>query len=39
VDATVAAWDDGQPWFDEIMAQLQANRDWLGRPSAANCPA
>ena len=29
VDATIAAWDAGQPWLDEIMAQLQANRDWL----------
>jgi cysteine-S-conjugate beta-lyase len=29
VDATVAAWDDGQAWFDEILVQLQANRDWL----------
>ncbi len=29
VDATIAAWDDGQPWLDEIMAHLQANRDWL----------
>ena len=29
VDATVAAWDDGQPWLDEILAQLRANRDWL----------
>lgn len=31
VDATIAAWDDGQPWFDEIMAQLKANRDWLAQ--------
>ncbi|HUN41479.1 MAG TPA: PatB family C-S lyase [Acetobacteraceae bacterium] len=31
VDATVAAWDDGQPWLEEIVAQLQANRDWLVR--------
>ncbi len=22
VDATIAAWDDGQPWLDEILAQL-----------------
>jgi cysteine-S-conjugate beta-lyase len=29
VDATIAAWDEGQPWLDEILAQLQANRDWL----------
>jgi cystathionine beta-lyase len=31
VDATIAAWDDGQPWLDEILAQLQANRDWLAQ--------
>ncbi len=31
VDATIAAWDEGQPWFDTIMAQLQANRDWLAQ--------
>jgi cysteine-S-conjugate beta-lyase len=31
VDATVAAWDEGQPWFDEILSQLQANRDWLAQ--------
>jgi cystathionine beta-lyase len=29
VDATIAAWDEGQPWLNEILAQLQANRDWL----------
>jgi cystathionine beta-lyase len=31
VDATVAAWDHGQAWFDDIVARLQANRDWLAR--------
>ncbi len=31
VDATIAAWDDGQPWLDEILAQLRANRDWLAQ--------
>ena len=29
VDATIAAWDEGQPWLEEILGQLQANRDWL----------
>ncbi len=29
VDATVAAWDEGQPWLDEMLAYLQGNRDWL----------
>lgn len=38
VDATVAAWDDGQPWLDEIMVQLLANRDWLARTIAAELP-
>ena len=31
VDATVAAWDEGQAWFDGVLQQLQANRDWLAR--------
>ena len=31
VDATVAAWDNGQPWFEEALIRLQANRDWLAR--------
>ncbi len=38
VDATVAGWDDGQPWLDEIMAQLQTNRDWLAATIAAELP-
>jgi len=38
VDATVAAWDDGQPWLDEILAQLLANRDWLASTLAAELP-
>jgi cysteine-S-conjugate beta-lyase len=38
VDATIAAWDDGQPWLDEILAQLQANRDWLAQTIAAALP-
>ena len=38
VDATVAAWDDGQPWLDEILAQLRANRDWLARVIADELP-
>lgn len=29
VDATIAAWDEGQAWLDEIVAYLQGNRDWL----------
>jgi cystathionine beta-lyase len=38
VDATIAAWDDGQPWLDEIMAQLKANRDWLVQSIGAELP-
>ena len=38
VDATIAAWDDGQPWLDEIMAQLRANRDWLAQTIGAELP-
>ena len=38
VDATVAGWDAGQPWFDEIMACLQGNRDWLATTIAAELP-
>jgi cystathionine beta-lyase len=38
VDATVAAWGDGQPWLDEILAQLRANRDWLAQTIAAELP-
>jgi cystathionine beta-lyase len=38
VDATVAAWDDGQSWFDEMLAYLQGNRDWLAAFVAAELP-
>ena len=38
VDATIAAWDHGQPWLDEILAQLQANRDWLAQTIGAEVP-
>jgi cystathionine beta-lyase len=38
VDATVAAWDDGQSWLDEILVQLRANRDWLAGAVAAALP-
>ena len=27
--ATIAAWQEGQPWLDEVVAHLQANRDHL----------
>jgi cysteine-S-conjugate beta-lyase len=38
VDATVAAWDEGQGWFDEILTYLQGNRDWLAATLAAGLP-
>jgi cysteine-S-conjugate beta-lyase len=38
VDATIAAWDDGQPWLDEILEQLKANRDWLAQTIGAELP-
>src|SRR6202012_2586611 len=38
VDATVAAWDDGQAWLDEILTQLRANRDWLAGIVAKEMP-
>ena len=38
VDATVAAWDAGQPWLDEIMNQLRVNRDWLAKTIAVELP-
>jgi cystathionine beta-lyase len=38
VDATVAAWDDGQPWLDEILAHLRTNRDWLAQTIASELP-
>jgi cystathionine beta-lyase len=38
IDATVAAWDDGQPWCDEVLAMLQRNRDWLAGAVAREFP-
>jgi cystathionine beta-lyase len=38
VDATIAAWDDGQPWLDEIMAHLKSNRDWLAQTIGSELP-
>ncbi len=35
LDATIAAWRQGQPWLDQLMPRLTANRDrvadWVGR--------
>jgi len=38
VDATIAAWDDGQAWLDEILAYLRGNRDWLAETLAREMP-
>ncbi|HEX5502669.1 MAG TPA: MalY/PatB family protein [Thermomicrobiales bacterium] len=38
VDATVAAWREGQPWLDRVMARLEANRDRLARFVATELP-
>ncbi len=38
VDATIAAWDEGQPWLDEIMACLKSNRDWLAQTIGSELP-
>ena len=37
--AAEAAFDDGDPWFDAVIAQLDANRGQLGENSRATCPA
>lgn len=37
--ATVAAWREGQPWLDEVVDHLQANRDYLMDELAARFPA
>jgi cysteine-S-conjugate beta-lyase len=38
VDATIAAWDEGQPWLDEILVQLKSNRDWLAQTIGSELP-
>ncbi len=38
IDATVAAWDEGQPWCDEVLGILQRNRDWLTAAIAREFP-
>jgi cystathionine beta-lyase len=36
--ATVAALEEGEPWRQEVIAYLQANRDWLVEAVAARLP-
>jgi cysteine-S-conjugate beta-lyase len=38
VDATVAAWREGQPWLDAVMELLRANRDRVAAWAAAEGP-
>ena len=38
VDATVAAWREGQPWLDGVMEVLRANRDRVTAWTAALAP-
>ena len=38
VIAAEAAFDDGDPWLDAVIAQLDANRDQLGRDLARDLP-
>jgi cystathionine beta-lyase len=36
--ATIAAWRDGQPWLDHVLAQLRRNRDLLAAFVAERFP-
>jgi cystathionine beta-lyase len=36
--ASLAAWREGQPWLDEVVAYLQDNRDFLKRELADRFP-
>jgi cystathionine beta-lyase len=36
--ATLAAYRAGQPWLDQLLAYLEANRDWLKRQVDARLP-
>lgn len=38
IDATVAAWDEGQPWQDEILRVLEANRNRIAAYVASELP-
>lgn len=37
-DATIAAWRHAQPWLDQVVPYLEANRDFVGRYAAAHWP-
>jgi cystathionine beta-lyase len=38
IDATIAAWDESQPWLDAVLAQLAANRARVGEFLAGELP-
>lgn len=38
IDATIAAWQHGQPWLDAVLARLRANRDRIAAFVAAELP-
>jgi cystathionine beta-lyase len=38
MEATLAAWNESQPWCDALLAYLQANRDHLVRRLQAEAP-
>jgi cystathionine beta-lyase len=38
IDATIAAWDESQPWLDGVLAQLAANRARVGEFLAGELP-
>ena len=37
-EATLAAWRHGQPWLDEVKAQLRVNRDHLAARVESDLP-
>lgn len=39
IDATIAAWRHGQPWLDQVMGRLRANRDRVAAWVAEAVPA
>lgn len=39
IDATIAAWDHSQPWLDEVLPYLDANRRRMAEFLAAELPA
>jgi len=38
LDATIAAWRDGQPWLDEVLAYLDHNRARVGEWAEREAP-